>query len=146
MMDIYREHILDHYEHPRHRGVLVDATGSAKGDNPVCGDRLSCDIRVVRGKVTDIAYDGSGCAISQAAASILSEHVLGKTVTEVARMKASDLTGLLQIELSPTRLKCGLLSLDVLQKALEAKGAPPMNTTKSAIGGSRPRRGRNVSR
>ena len=86
MNQLYREHILDHFHNPRHRGQLQGATHSYEAWNPLCGDKLIFDIMVQDGQLKGIAYEGEGCAISLAAASILSEEIIGRSVEEVKKL------------------------------------------------------------
>ena len=118
-MSIYHDHILDHYHHPRHRGRLPHASHHAETRNLSCGDSLQMDTVITDGVIQSIGWEGSGCAISQASASILSDHFVGKTVTEAQRFTATDLLTLLNLDLTPARLKCALLSLETLHQALK---------------------------
>jgi nitrogen fixation NifU-like protein len=130
--DLYRELILDHYKSPRHRGKLDPADAYAEGQNPLCGDELTVTLRFGADGETieEIAFEGQGCAISQAAASMLSEEVVGRKATEVAAIDKDDSPlAAMMIEsgtpLSPIRLKCALLGLGVLKVALhKAVGTP----------------------
>ncbi len=116
MDDLYREQIIDHYKNPRMRGTLEPHDYSYSDDNPVCGDHLRIDLRVDEtGRITEAAFDGEGCAISQASADLLVESVVGKTLEEVKQLSKDDVLELLGIELGPVRLKCALLSLKVLK-------------------------------
>lgn len=117
-MSIYQELILDHYRNPRNQGILEAPTHKFTAHNPTCGDSLEMHILVNNAIITDAKFRGSGCAISQASASILTEFIKGKSVEEAATMKREDLFELLGIELSLTRQKCALLSLETFQKAL----------------------------
>jgi nitrogen fixation NifU-like protein len=114
--DLYREQIIDRYKNPRKRGTLDPHDYSYEDDNPLCGDRIRIDVRVDGdGKVSEAAFSGTGCAISQASADLLSESVVGKTLDEVKALSKQDILDLLGIELGPVRLKCALLSLKVLK-------------------------------
>ena len=116
MDDLYREQIIDRYKSPRMRGTLDPHDYSYEDDNPLCGDRIRIDVRVdAAGKVTGAAYSGTGCAISQASADLLTESIVGKTMDEVKSLSKRDILDLLGIELGPVRLKCALLSLKVLK-------------------------------
>ncbi len=116
MDDMYRENILDHGMHPRHRGLLDPADIDFEGHNPLCGDRLRLTMRVdEHNRITEIGWDGAGCAISQASASMLGEEILGKTLDEVKSISKEDIFELLGIPLSMNRVKCALLSLKVLK-------------------------------
>jgi nitrogen fixation NifU-like protein len=116
--DLYREQILDHYAHPRNRGTLDDPDISCEWDNPVCGDVVRFDIRLQDGRVSEVRFSGQGCVISMASASMLTEEILDKTVEELQALQDEDVFRMLGIRLGPVRAKCGLLSLQVLQKGL----------------------------
>ena len=119
MDDIYREAILDHYRSRRHRGALPNADVSFEDDNPLCGDRIRMDVRLeVEDSVGEVRFRGEGCAISQAAASMLCEHAAGRRIGEVLTWDKEQVLDLLGIPLTPMRLKCALLPLKVLQAAL----------------------------
>ena len=113
--DLFRENILDHYRHPRHRGVLENPDITYEDANPLCGDRIRMDLKVRDGAIADIAFTGVGCSISQAAASMLCEAVHGKPLDEVKKLGRDDVLEMLGIELGPVRLKCGLLALKTLK-------------------------------
>ena len=116
MDDFYRENILDHYRHPRNIGKLENATHSHEDRNPLCGDVVRFDLHVNAEDVIDgIAFTGQGCAISQASASMLTEMVEGKTLTEARQITKADIVEVLGIEIGPVRLKCALLALKVLK-------------------------------
>ncbi len=123
MDELYRDNILDHYQNPRNSGHLEHPSAEADGVNPLCGDELHVELLVTDGVVEDVRYDGRGCAISQAAASMLSDAIKGRKVEDVERMGKDDVLEELGIPLSPIRLKCALLSVGVLKVALaEYKG------------------------
>jgi nitrogen fixation protein NifU and related proteins len=126
---LYREIILDHYKNPRGHGVIEGADAEAEGMNPLCGDEVS--IYVAFGEdgetIDDVKFSGRGCAISQAATSMLMEMAKGRTATEVATMPSGELLEEIGVPLqnNPTRLKCALLGLTTLKVALhKAKGTP----------------------
>lgn len=121
MDTIYQQLILDHYRNPRNQGVLKVPTHEATRNNPTCGDKLSMQLSVKNAIIEEVKFTGSGCAISQASASILTEYLSGKSVKEASTMKKEAVFELLGIELSLTRQKCALLSLDTFQKALNSK-------------------------
>lgn len=112
---LYREAILDHYRHPRHKGALDAADIHYHDSNPFCGDEITIELKVEDGKVVDAAFDGRGCAISQATASMLMEEVIGKTLDELKTWDKETILDLLGIEIGPVRLKCALLPLKVLK-------------------------------
>lgn len=126
MDDFYRELILDHYKNPRNKGTLDPNDISYEDDNPLCGDRIRIDLRVDGDqRVTEVAFNGRGCAISQASASLLTEEIKGKTLEEIKKISKEDILEMLGIELGPVRLKCALLSLKVLKAgAYGLKGWP----------------------
>jgi nitrogen fixation NifU-like protein len=125
--DLYREVILDHYKNPRGHGVIEDADAEAEGQNPLCGDEVS--IYVAFGgdgeTIDEVKFSGRGCAISQAATSMLMEMAKGRTATEVAALDKDQLLDEIGIPLTPVRLKCAMLGLTTLKVALHrAKGTP----------------------
>jgi nitrogen fixation NifU-like protein len=116
MDDLYREVILDRYKNPQKRGSLDPHDYSYEDDNPLCGDRIRIDVRVdANGRVTQAAFSGTGCAISQASADLLTESIEGKDLEEIKKLSKDDILAMLGIELGPVRLKCALLSLKVLK-------------------------------
>ena len=127
--DLYREVILDHYKNPRGHGIIEDADAEAEGVNPLCGDEVSIFVTFAPGSdvIDEVKFSGRGCAISQAATSMLMEMAKGKTATEVATMPRDELLEEIGVPLqqNPTRLKCALLGLTTLKVALhKAKGTP----------------------
>jgi nitrogen fixation NifU-like protein len=122
MSNLYREHILDHYRHPRNQGTLADADVSYELDNPVCGDVVRIDVRLKDGRVSEARFSGHGCVVSMASASMLTEEILGKTVEELEALQDADVFEMLGITLGPVRAKCALLSLRVLQEGLAHLG------------------------
>jgi nitrogen fixation NifU-like protein len=119
-MHNYQEKILDHYHHPRKHGELANATHHAKGRNTSCGDTMKFDLIIKNNIITDIAFVGDGCAISQAAASILAEHTCGHSVDELKKINKDVMLKLLEIPLLPARIKCGLLALETAQNATKS--------------------------
>ena len=124
--ELYRELILDHYKSPRNHGVIEGADAEAEGQNPLCGDEVAIYVDFDGGDaIREVRFRGRGCAISQAATSMLTELVQGKTAAEVAAMPKEELLEEIGIPLTPIRLKCALLGLGVLKVALHrAKGTP----------------------
>ena len=123
---LYREVILDHYKAPRNHGLLEPHDAIAEGQNPLCGDEVTVSVRFGDGDVIeDVGFEGRGCAISQAATSMLTDIVKGRTAQEVSTMPKDELLEEIGIPLTPVRLKCALLGLGVLKVALHrAKGTP----------------------
>jgi nitrogen fixation protein NifU and related proteins len=123
--ELYREVILDHYKNPRGQGALANADAEAEGQNPLCGDEVAISVALDGETIEDVRFRGRGCAISQAATSMLTELVKGRTIAEVAEMPKDELLGEVGIPLTPVRLKCALLGLGVLKVALHrARGTP----------------------
>ena len=118
MSDLYREKILDHYGNPRNEGVLENADISHERENPICGDVVRLDIRVEDGRVTEARFSGQGCVISMASASMFTEEIEGKTISELKQMDDEDIFRMLGVELGPSRYHCGVLPLKVLQEAI----------------------------
>jgi nitrogen fixation NifU-like protein len=122
---LYREVILDHYKNPRGHGVIERADAEAEGQNPLCGDEVSIAVAFEGDRIADVKFQGRGCAISQAATSMLMDMVKGRTAQEVATMSRDELLDEVGIPLTPVRLKCALLGLGVLKVALhKGKGTP----------------------
>jgi nitrogen fixation protein NifU and related proteins len=123
MDDFYREVIIDRYKSPLYRGSLDPNDISFEDDNPLCGDHIRIDLRLdAQGKVKEAAFEGHGCAISQASADLLLESVIGKSVEEVKQLSKDDLLELLGIQLGAVRMKCALLSLKVLKAGVYGLG------------------------
>jgi nitrogen fixation protein NifU and related proteins len=115
-MDIYREQIIDLYEHPLNYGEIEDADFSYEEDNPLCGDVVRIEVKLdENGRVADVSWNGDGCAISQASASLLTEEIKGMTMDEVKSFDKDSLLELIGVPLSMARMKCALLSLKVLK-------------------------------
>ncbi len=115
--ELYQEHILDHYKHPRCCGKLEKYSFSAHDLNPLCGDTLTFYVLVGKSRMIEqIAFEGKGCAISQASASIVGEYLQGKSASELEQLTPAKVLTLLGITISHTRMKCALLALQVLKK------------------------------
>ncbi len=118
-MDIYGEIILDHYRNPHHYGRLEKATLSAKDVNPLCGDSIQIDLLIDgNNTIQDIAFTAQGCAISQASASMLSDILIGKSLKFAAQICSEDIYEMVGVPLSPARIKCALLGLSAIKKAI----------------------------
>jgi nitrogen fixation NifU-like protein len=117
--DIYREIILDHYRNPRNKGRISDADVTFHDSNPLCGDEIDIHLKVEDDIVKDIKFEGRGCAISQASASMLTEMVMNKSLTSVKELGKDDiLENIGLVNLGPARIKCALLSLKVLKMSM----------------------------
>jgi nitrogen fixation NifU-like protein len=117
--DIYREIILDHYRNPRNKGKIDNPDVVIHDSNPLCGDQIDIYLKVVEGQIKDIKFDGKGCAISQASASMLTEMVMDKPLTtakDISKEEVLENIGL--TNLGPARIKCALLSLKVLKMGM----------------------------
>src|SRR3954447_15576012 len=124
---LYREVILDHYKNPRGHGLLDDPDAEAEGQNPLCGDEVSIYVAFADDgdTIDEVKFSGRGCAISQAATSMLTEMVKGRSAAEVAALPRDELLEEIGIPLTPVRLKCAMLGLTTLKVALhKAKGTP----------------------
>ncbi len=117
-MSIYSEIILHHYKHPSNYGSLEHPDLKATAVNTVCGDKVAITIKKKHDKIVDIKFEGSGCAISIASASLLSEKAKGMKIVDLQKLDRADIVKLLGIELSASRLKCALLPLEALKKAV----------------------------
>src|SRR5213083_3116298 len=106
MDDLYRDYILEHYRRPHNFGVIEDADASYEGANPLCGDRITLMLGVKDGVVDRVGFTGRGCAISQASASLLTDEIKGKPLTEIVTTNRQDVLINLGIEISPARMKC----------------------------------------
>ncbi|PIR20453.1 MAG: SUF system NifU family Fe-S cluster assembly protein [Deltaproteobacteria bacterium CG11_big_fil_rev_8_21_14_0_20_47_16] len=133
---LYREVILDHFQNPRHHGALTEPTVAVDGKNPLCGDEITLQLSVENGVIKDVAWDGKGCAISQASISVLAENVVGKTIieakeminnvkgvmngsVEVETLDMGDLEALAGVRQFPVRIKCALLGWTTLEEAFK---------------------------
>ena len=119
-LDMYQEQVMDHYRSPRNRGTIEHADITFHDYNPLCGDEVVLTVKVNDSRIADIKFSGQGCAISQAATSMLTEEVTGKTFKEVLGMQNKEVLGLLGIPISPARLKCALLGFKALEKGIVA--------------------------
>jgi nitrogen fixation protein NifU and related proteins len=115
---LYREYILEHYKHPHNHGSLEAPDMQAHDLNPLCGDELTFQVTLGDdGKVSEVAFDGHGCAISQASASMLSDEIRGMTTDQLISLDRQMVLDLLGIDISATRMKCAMLSLKVVKAA-----------------------------
>jgi len=123
MDDLYREVIIDRYKNPLFRGSLDPHDISFEDENPLCGDHIKVELRVDNNNIiTEAAFDGHGCAISQASADLLLESIIGKSLDDVKKMNKGSVLDMLGIELGPVRLKCALLPLKILKAGVYGLG------------------------
>ena len=115
---MYRENILDHSAHPHNAGTIPDATFMHQEINSSCGDTIGLYVKLTDGKISDVKFDGHGCAISQAAVSMLTDHVKGMTVEQLMALNKETVFELLGVEVGMTRLRCALLGLKTLEVGL----------------------------
>ncbi len=118
---MYRQQILDHYKNPRNYGELEDPTYTHVGENPMCGDEIRMDVALDEesGEIERVAFQGDGCAISQASASMLSSELQGTSIEELMEMGRDDVTEMLGVDISPMRVKCAVLAEKVAQDGYE---------------------------
>jgi nitrogen fixation NifU-like protein len=125
--DFYRENILDHYKNPHNYGLLEEPHAHAEGQNPLCGDEVTVSLRFAEDGETidEVGFVGRGCAVSQAATSMLTDMLKGKTATDVAALPKEEILDEVGIPLTPVRMKCAILGLGVVKVALNrSKGTP----------------------
>lgn len=118
-MDMYTEMILDLYKNPRNKGTLENYTHKNSRNNPLCGDELTMQLTIEDNKIKDIKFEGQGCAISQASASLLTDKIKNMDLEKVKNLNKDDILEMLHIPISPGRLKCAVLSLDTIKGAIE---------------------------
>lgn len=114
----YQEELFEHFKYPCNKKCVNNPDFKSGHDNPSCGDKITIEGNILDNKIIDVGFNGSGCVISQAATSMLTEFCKGKTVDEILALTKDDVLNLVKIELGPNRLKCALLCLQVLQDAL----------------------------
>ena len=117
-MNIYQDLILDHYHHPHNRGKIDKPDKSVTVNNPLCGDKIEVTAIFDKGKVKEIKFNGEGCVISQASASLLTDYVKNKSKQELKKLDSKFIIKMLGIDLGINRIKCALLPLEALQKLL----------------------------
>ena len=116
MDPLYREIILENWQHPQNYGIIEDANFAVEESNPLCGDEIHLSGKIHEGKLIDIAFTGEGCAISKASASLFTEDIKGKSLQKIKKIKSQDVLGLLEISLTPARTKCALLVYSAFKK------------------------------
>ena len=119
--DMYRQQILDHYKNPRNYGEIEEPTDTHVGENPMCGDEIRIDVKLADDEETieHVAFQGDGCAISQASASMLSAKLPGESVDDLMEMDRDDIVDMLGVDISPMRIKCAVLAEKVAQDGYE---------------------------
>lgn len=118
MDELYREVLLEHYKNPHNKGAILKPDLHKEDSNPLCGDMIEVFARIKDHKIDKITFEGKGCVISQASASMLTDELKGKTLKEVQDMTREDLLDLIGLQLTPTRVKCAMLSLTAIKKAI----------------------------
>ncbi|MEM3227348.1 MAG: SUF system NifU family Fe-S cluster assembly protein [Candidatus Micrarchaeaceae archaeon] len=116
--NLFAEQIISNYEHPHNKGRIENPSVKHHEFNPTCGDELTLYLKINDGKVSDVKFEGSGCAISMASASMLTDFVKGKTLGEIEKMGVKDIIDLIGLDPGPARLKCATLSLRTLKEAI----------------------------
>jgi nitrogen fixation NifU-like protein len=116
-MELYSEIILDYFKNPMNKGTIAKPDGTSTEHNPLCGDKIRVDLLLDKGKVSEAKFSGEGCAISQAATSMLTEKLIGKTPAQIKKMDNEEIYKMLNIPISPGRVKCALLGLVTAKKA-----------------------------
>jgi len=119
MAALYSDILLDHFKHPRNYGTLPASDISSENFNPLCGDRIRIELKLNGSVVQDVRFKGDGCAISTAAASLLTELIMGAELEDVAAISDEELISALQSNIQPARLQCALLALEALRAGLE---------------------------
>lgn len=120
MLNLYQEALMDHYRNPRNRGLIKDADFSSGRYNPACGDAVSMAGIIQGGRVKDCSFEGKGCVISQATASMLTQKAAGMALSDIQLLNADAILKLIGMRLGPTRLKCALLPLEALKEGVSS--------------------------
>ncbi len=118
-LDLYAEELISNYEHPHNKGKIDNPDAEMHEYNPVCGDDITIYIKVSGNKVVDVKFEGQGCAISMGTASMLTESIKSKSLSEITAMGFKDIVELIGVDPGPARLKCATISLKALQKAVQ---------------------------
>jgi len=116
--DFYAEEWIYNYEHPHNKGSIADADAKMHEHNPVCGDDITVSLKVSSGKVKDIKFEGSGCVISMSTASMLTDHMKGKSLSYIEKFNVNDLLKLIGLDPGPSRLHCATISLRAIKEAV----------------------------
>jgi nitrogen fixation NifU-like protein len=126
-MDFYAEELISHYEHPHNKGVISNSDSKFHEYNPTCGDDITIYLKIKNDIIEDVKFDGNGCSISIASASMLTDFVKGKKLSEIEKMDFKTLKELINIDPGPARLKCATLSLKTLKGAVFLYEHKPMD-------------------
>jgi nitrogen fixation NifU-like protein len=126
-LDIYAEELIHNYEHPSNKRPMDGATVSMEEENVSCGDEITVHLKIAKGRLADVSFEGSGCVISMGAASLLTEHLKGKSLREVEKMTREDLLKLINIEPGPVRMHCATLSLRAIKRAVLLHEKKPLD-------------------
>lgn len=118
-MSIYKEIILEHWKNPHNYGVIKNAGKKSRAINPSCGDEIEMSILLSRGKIKEIKFQGRGCVISRASASLLTDYIKGKNLKKIVNLKKGFIIKLLGVPISISRLKCALLPLEALKQIIK---------------------------
>lgn len=121
MPALYSEVLLDHFRHPRNYGSVVEPDVSYEEFNPLCGDRIRIEVKLDNATITEARFKGDGCAISTAAASLLTELITGSPIEAVAAISDDQLIAALESDIKPARRQCALLSLEALRAGLKER-------------------------
>lgn len=127
-LDIYAEELVHNYEHPSNKRKMADATASASEENASCGDFMTIYLKIDKDRIRDVSFEGSGCVISMGAASMLTEHLKGKSLRQVEKMTRSDLLRLIGIDPGPVRMHCATLSLKAAKTAVLKHEKKPLDS------------------
>lgn len=133
-MNLYADTILDHYRHPRGKDPIGKPSVEHSERNISCGDKIKLQLTIDEGTVTGVHWDGDGCAISQAAMSMLSEEIIGKSVEELQSLSSNDIVTMLQVPVGPRRIKCAALSLHTLLNTLHIHTNTRLQTWQETVG------------
>ncbi|OGZ03707.1 MAG: hypothetical protein A2648_02005 [Candidatus Lloydbacteria bacterium RIFCSPHIGHO2_01_FULL_41_20] len=117
--ELYKENILDHYSHPRNKKKMGDFTIKGDGINANCGDELMLYLKTANRKITEASFEGVGCAISLAGASMLTEKLIGLSISSAKMLSPGDMYTMLGIKISPSRTNCALLAYEALSNAIK---------------------------
>lgn len=116
--DLYRQIILEHYKNPKNKGKMLVPDITIQDENPLCGDKLEIHLKIKENKLQDISFEGKGCALSIATASILTDEIKGKNLEDIKKLTREDIYAMLGIDVNPGRNKCVMLSLTTIKKGI----------------------------